>query len=130
MSPGVMIQSCPTLCEQALLNVMVKLDRNYNSLADSYDWPLNGIVVKLVRETRKGGSQIAASTSDVFGYAGFTVAAPAGATYHLAVRCPCYTMFVLCSFGWGTLAPGGVWRLVQVHAFESGLAHPAISMNL
>ena len=79
--------SCSALGEQAQLNVMVKLDRNYNSVADSYDWALAGVMVKLVRETRKGGVQSAASTSGSSGFAGFTVAAPTGSTYHLAVSC-------------------------------------------
>jgi hypothetical protein len=65
----------------------VKLDRNYNSVADSYDWPLAGVMVKLVRETPKQGIQSAASTSGSSGFAGFTVAAAPSKIYHLAVSC-------------------------------------------
>ena len=70
---------------QALVSITVKLDRNFNSMADSYDWPLAGVIVKLVRDMHKGPVTIASSVSTGSGIAGFSVAAPPGATYHLAV---------------------------------------------
>ena len=71
---------------QALVSVTVKLDRNYNSVADSYDWPLSGVVIKLIRDTHKGGLVVASSVSTGSGTAGFSVLTLPGATYHLSVR--------------------------------------------
>ena len=68
------------------MSITVKLDRNYNSVADSYDWPLSGVVIKLIRDTHKGGLVIASSVSTGSGTAGFSVTTLPGATYHLSVR--------------------------------------------
>ncbi len=68
------------------MSITVKLDRNYNSMADSYDWPLGGVVIKLIRDTHKGGIVVASSVSTGSGTAVFSVFAPPGATYHLSVR--------------------------------------------
>ena len=67
------------------MSITVRLDRNYNSMVDPNDWPLAGVVIKLIRETHKGGLVVASTVSTGSGAAGFSVAAPPGAIYHLSV---------------------------------------------